>query len=179
MLKFTTQRFRKVTAEKPEAQSFNGVVIAPDGARSCPTHREYIAGSLTEILFPISPSSPLLPHFMTQVIEGPNFRELIRFYDRDPQICDWYYQVFGYDSNLLPGATGNSVANILCTSRQFKFVGNIVIVKNGPAEGRWVTTPDIDLTALGQTLWWYQRSGRDVGAVCNERSFMRLAAIGF
>lgn len=177
MLEFATQRFRKVTAEKTEAKDFNGVVIAPDGARGCPSHREYISGSFTEIQFPISPSSPLLPHFMTQIIAGPNFRELVRFYDRDPLICDWYYQVFGYDSNILPEATENSVANILCTSRHFKFVGNIVIVKNGPAGGRWEATPDIDLRALGQTLWWYQRSGRDVGAVCNERSFMRLAAI--
>ncbi|KAJ6549352.1 hypothetical protein B0H10DRAFT_1969073 [Mycena sp. CBHHK59/15] len=89
-----------------------------------------------------------------------------RFYDRNPDILDWYYEICVAD----PPVQGcyNPIAGIFLNGDHC--YGNVVIMKNGPDLGTW--EPSIDLTALSKTIWWSFRSGNHkeiVGARDMER----------
>ena len=154
---------------------FNTIVIEPgNGVESLAT-RELVGKSFTTVEFPVAASSPLVPHLIKQELNSPTCRELFNFYDRDPTVCEWYYQAYGDEHKTSTSDILNPVANILVWLGLPKMVGRVVILKNGPVGGRWNMTPDVDPKALEQTLWWYHRSGRDIRTVSSERGLIRMS----
>lgn len=68
----------------------------------------------------------------------------------------------------------NPVMNILARPHRPRIVGRVIILKNRLVGGWCNMTPNIDAKALEQTLWWYHRSGRDIGTVFTKRGLMHL-----
>lgn len=169
------QRFQKLTANVPEPTLFNGIVIESISNVGSPATRDLVGESLSVIIFPVAPSSPLILHLIKQEVNSPTCRELINFYDCDPTVCEWYYQAYSDKDRSLTTGVINSVANILVKPHQPKMVRKVVILKNGLAGGQWNMTPDIDPKALEQMLWWYHRSRRDIRIVSTKRGLMHLA----
>lgn len=109
---------------------------------------------------------------------------LCRFYDRNPDIHQWYYELYGIcklaDESSVSTQAG-AIPYLLCGKDRLSRVGHsggpLVIVKNGPVDsmtGCPVVSSPIDGKALVQTLWWYRFSGRDVREVVAEREFERM-----
>ena len=96
--------------------------------------------------------------------------EIANFYDRDPQVSDWYYQA--YVSNR--GGRSNSIVNIITQDYQSNTLGDMFIIKSGPENGIWKWDPDLTIKQTAEILWWYQQSGRDMRTVFNERGLVRL-----
>lgn len=131
--------------------------------------RGYIEGAMVDMMMPVSTSSPMVPYFVAQLLQCEAPVEVAKFYDRDPAICDWYYQAYASGN----GAS-NSVANVLRSPDFPNVTGDVVILKNGPLSGMWKWSPDISIQPLARTLWWYQQSGRDITTVFGERGLQRI-----
>lgn len=160
---------RKLASE-PEPDQFACVFIPADRARASPAMREYIEGGMVDMMMPIPTSSPMVPYFVGELLQCDAPVEIAKFYDREADVCDWYYQA--YSSGGQGGS--NSVANILRSPRFPIIAGDVLVLKNGPLNGTWKWSPDISVQALARTLWWYQQSGRDITAVFGERGLMRI-----
>ncbi|KAJ7130157.1 hypothetical protein C8R44DRAFT_871995 [Mycena epipterygia] len=83
-----------------------------------------------------------------------------RFYERDADTVDWYYQ----------GEPVNAIGVLFAGREVVK--GRIVIAKNGPQDGAW--DPSIDYQSLARTIWWYMRSGVDPSSLAAQRDLERL-----
>lgn len=92
-------------------------------------------------------------------------------YDRDPRIDDWYYSFYANTANLY--GEPNHIANIITPSNHPPIRGPVLAVLNGPEDGMWEVTEKIDAVKLGQTLWWYFKSGNDPRDVFGERELRR------
>lgn len=132
--------------------------------------RSYIEGAIVNFTIPVPTSNPMVPYFIAELLQCEAPVEIANFYDRDPSVCDWYYQAYASSE---PGHH-NSIANILCKNGRPAVTGDIVVVKTGPMNGIWKWSPDIFVQTLAQTLWWYQQSGQDIQTVFNERGLRRL-----
>ena len=153
---------------KPHA--FTGVFIPADGQKTTPLHREYIEGAMFPITFPSHPSDSLTLNYAAALLQCEQPIEATKFYDRDPQIFDWYYQAYNSNNHQNPV---NSVANIVKKANTHQLHGDVLIIKNGPLGGAWESSPDVDIATLAQTIWWYRGSGRDVATVFGERGLLR------
>jgi hypothetical protein len=110
---------------------------------------------------------------VSEILQTEAVCEVSRFYDRDPKITDWYYQMYA-GSEISEGSIRNDIAESV-TSRRVH--GGVLIMKNGPLGGEWASEPEIQLDDLVKMLWWYKASGRDAATVCSERVFERLCGI--
>lgn len=160
---------RKVASEK-EPEEFRCIFIPADGNRNAPPNRPYVEGAMTEVTLPVTSSSPMVPYLVSQLLQCETPIEIANFYDRDPDICDWYYQVFGSDDLGQP----NSIGNILHSRNHPNVTGDILVMKSGPQNGIWKWSPDLCPQSLAETLWWYRQSGRDIATVFNERGLKRI-----
>ena len=99
--------------------------------------------------------------------------EVAKFYDRDPKVYDWYYQCYGPppDNGDITTATPNSTAAWLGLQN---LTTDLIILKNGPNDGKWKMEPSVDLESVARTIWWYLRSGNDRAQVFGEREFTRF-----
>ena len=122
---------------------------------------------MTEITIPVSITSPMVTYFIANLLQCNAPIKITNFYDRNPQVTDWYYQA--YISNE-PGRP-NSIVNIVT---QHCLLGDMFIIKSGPKNGvrKWDSNLTIEQTT--ETLWWYQQSGHDIKTVFNERGLVHI-----
>lgn len=52
--------------------------------------------------------------------------------------------------------------------------GPVLVVLDGPAEGKWAMRETIDEDKFARTVWWYFKSGNDASQVYGEREFRRF-----
>lgn len=141
------QRTRKMAAE-PEPESFDCVFIPANDSRATPPVRGYVEGAISDLKIPVPTSSPMVPYFVAELLQCDAPVEVAIFYDRDPSVCDWYYQAFASNKKGRP----NSIANILRTRKNPTINGDVLVVKTGPMNGIWKWAPDIDKQQLAETL---------------------------
>ena len=159
----------KIASEK-EPDAFKGIFIAADGNRSPPPTRTYVQEKMVEIPIPVSITNSMVPYLIANLLQCDTSVEIANFYDRDPQVSEWYYQA--YVSNR--GRRTNSIANVVTQDYQSNALGDLFIIKSGPENGIWKWDPDLTIKQTAETLWWYQQSGRDMRTVFNERGLVRL-----
>jgi hypothetical protein len=66
------------------------------------------------------------------------------------------------------------VASILKKPKKKPVYGDILVMKNGPIGGSWEVLPDVDISSLAKTIWWYKASGVDISTIFGERGFSRV-----
>ena len=170
-LLIAVKRFHRITKVKLKPTSFKCALIPANHVQTPPGSREFIEGAICLEDLPYSPTLAVSLEYVGILLQTDNIVEVSKFYDRDPCICDWYYQAYGSSST---NQTRNSVANIIKEKKKGKVCGDVVIMKNGPLGGVWESSPDVDIISLSSTLWWYQQSGRDLSVVFRERGFLRM-----
>lgn len=161
-------------AEHHSAQSFICAIIPADGLSTPPTRRAYIEDSITEVAFPMQPSNPLALKYAALILRCENVTQTCKFYDRDSSITDWYYEAYVAQSEDTVIRRSNSITNILKYNKTDQARGDTLIMKNGPVNGSWETSPDVNIASLARTIWWYRGSGRDVSTVFGERGLIRI-----
>ena len=171
------QRLKKLTETMPdEPDGFICALIPADRQRSLPTHREYIEGSITEVRFPVPASNPLVLKYAAIVLQCENVIEISKFNDRDPTVTDWYYQAYAADSEspAMRSPSNNSIVNIFKSPRTHHALGDVLIMKNGPTDGPWESSANVNIPSLARTIWWYRGSGQDISTVFGERGLIRV-----
>jgi hypothetical protein len=124
--------------------------------------------SPTAIRLPVSVTDPLVTSCIENLLDIERAAKIIKFYDRDPTAINWYYQLYRHNPVSASFLPVNSIASIL--SRAGEVIrGDVVVVKNGPSGEEWEWEGDVDVDALVQTLWWYERSGRCVQTVFGKK----------
>jgi hypothetical protein len=129
---------------------------------------------MSDVTLSTVPSSPAVIDSVSAILGSASIVELEKFYDRDPTVCGWYYQAYVADDGVCSRL--NSITNGFLRKREAPVVGDVLIVKNGPLGAAWETRASVDKVALAQTIWWYQKSGRDMSTVFGERGFMRVTS---
>lgn len=109
---------------------------------------------------------------IADILGAKEIEEVRRFYDRHPQVDGWYYRCYAEVSDKVNSvaAVEGSLGDIL---RLKVTTGCLVIVKDGPADGNWVSH-GISVESLARTLWWYKKSGNDMAQVAGEREYARF-----
>lgn len=151
---------------------FNCVLITADGAVNQPSDRGYVENGISTIAIPSAADSTVTNMFISNILRIAEPYEIVKFYDRDASVIGWYYQAYGVPPIDYGGLRPNSIASLLLPKNPVR--GDIVIVKNGPSSGTWTEDPDVDAVSLAHTIWWYYKSGQDIGSVFGERGFVRM-----
>ena len=92
-------------------------------------------------------------------------------YERKPSTIDWYFEIF-CGKDVPTNQPRNWLVEPLVSRRHGPVRGDILLVKNGPANGDWC--PEFTLADVADILWWYNKSGRDVTEVFGEREMARF-----
>ncbi|KAJ7131658.1 hypothetical protein C8R43DRAFT_1133605 [Mycena crocata] len=111
---------------------------------------------------------PDLQH-VADFLQAPEIRPCGRFYERDANTVEWYYQI--YCSDGIQEEPVNSVGSLF-RGQHPQPRGRIVIAKNGPEDGAWAC--GIEMESLVKDLWWYMKSGTDNVRVAAEREMERI-----
>lgn len=153
-------------------ESWNGIIIHPDIYGENPT--DSLAGlrshlDYCEVTF--EDDGDVDKNCLKDLIDAPNGSRIISFYDRHDNICDWYYAA--YASTDHSTAPVNTVASEIL---QRSIRGRVLVILDGPKDGKWMKNTMIAIDELARTLWWYRQSGSDLAEVFGERELRRFVS---
>lgn len=156
---------------RPETPTcWNGIVIHPAIFDDNPT--ESLSGihsllDYCEVTF--AEDGAIDQKSLSDLITANDPQRLLAFYDRQDSICDWYYAAYAdpNDSNSPPNTIVKDALNL-------DVRGRVLVILDGPKEGKWMQNEEVDTLKLARTLWWYKQSGSDVTEVYGERELRRF-----
>lgn len=161
-----------VAVDQHPLPKWSGVIIHPDDYGLSPLHNPASLHTHLDLcLVEFDEDGAVSTQSLMDLVGSKDVHCFTNAYDRDPSIDDWYYAFYASSSDIT--SAPNPIADIVKPSHHPMIRGRVLVVLNGPTGGKWETSQRIDDIELGRTLWWYLKSGNEVGDVFGERELRR------
>ncbi|KAI0039792.1 hypothetical protein FA95DRAFT_1577363 [Auriscalpium vulgare] len=163
---------------QPIPELFNAVYIFPDQQGMQPLSKfDDMRYHFDACSLPTTPDGSIAEDDYGALMRkgGAPVKVIADFYDRNPDIYDWYYTAYAL-RDAGPHHGINSLASKLVRPSRGPVYGPVIVVKNAPASLWHLIGKAVSDDGLARTIWWYCRSGVDADEVFKERTLIRVFA---